>query len=111
MRTNQVEFIEPEEFIYQVLEESPQAYLYHIIVIESYLPQIHLFQMAQIFSAIAKPVTISEAYKDFEDVFYTKNAGHLPVHKDHDHAIDLVDDKELLYGHIYSLSKNELSIL
>ena len=44
----------------------------------------------------------------FEDVFL---AGHLPPHKDHDHAIGLVDGKQPLYGPIYSLSENELSIL
>ena len=33
------------------------------------------------------------------------------LHKDHDHAIDLVDDKQPPYGPIYSLSENELSIL
>ena len=67
--------------------------------------------MAQISSATAKPVTIPEAYKDFEDVFSTKKTGHLPLHEDYNHAIDLVDDKQPSYGPIYSLSKNELSIL
>ena len=67
--------------------------------------------MDQIFSATAELVTIPKAYKDFEDVFSTENSGHLPMHKDHDHAIDLVDDKQLSYGPIYSLSENELSFL
>ena len=67
--------------------------------------------MAQICSTTAKTVIISEAYNDFEDVFSTKKAGHLPLHEDHDHAIDLVDDKQQPYGPIYSFSKNELSIL
>lgn len=33
------------------------------------------------------------------------------MHEDHDHAINLVDDKHPPYGPIYSLCKNELSIL
>ena len=33
------------------------------------------------------------------------------MHEDHDHAIDLVEDKQQPYGPIYSLSKNELFIL
>lgn len=38
-----------------------------------------------------------------------ENASHLPPHEDHDHAIDLVDGKQLSYGPIYSLSENKLS--
>ena len=109
--TNRVELIEPEDVIQQVLEESAQAYLCHVIMIEGCPPQVHLSRIARISSATTEPVKIPEAYNDFEDVFSTKNAGHLPVHEDHDHAIDLVDDKQPPYGPIYSLSENELSIL
>lgn len=80
-------------------------------MIEDCLAQVYLFQMAQIFSITAKPIIISKAYKDFENVFFIKNASYLPVHEDHDQVIDLVNDKQPLYDLIYSLSKNELSIL
>ena len=62
-------------------------------MIKDCLLQVHPSQMAQISSATAKPVTISKVYKDFENVFSTEKADHLPLYKDHDHAIDLVDDK------------------
>ncbi len=67
--------------------------------------------MARILAATSETVTLPEEYKDFDNVFSTENAGHLPFHKDHDHAIDLVDGKQRSYGPIYSLSENELSIL
>lgn len=66
--------------------------------------------MAQIYSTTAKTITIAEAYKNFENLFSTKNASYLPLHEDHNDAIDLVDNKYPPYSLIYSLSKNELSI-
>lgn len=38
------------------------------------------------------------------------NAGYLPMYKDYDHAINLVDNKQLFYDISYRLSENELSI-
>lgn len=58
--------------------------------------------MAQIFSITAKPITIFEAYKDFEDMFSTKNTSHLSVHEDYNHIIDLINNKQSSYGPIYS---------
>ncbi len=67
--------------------------------------------MAQILTATTKTVALLEVYKDLGDVFSNKNASHLPIHEDHDHAIDLIDGKQPPYGPIYSLSENELPIL
>ena len=43
-------------------------------------------------------------------MFLVKNTGYLPLHKDHDHVINLVDGKQLFYGPIYSLTENKISI-
>lgn len=80
-------------------------------MLEASPPEVHLLRKAQIFTITAKTVTLPNTYKDFEDVFSVENAAHLPLHKDHDHAINLVDGKQPLYGPIYNLSENELSIL
>ena len=42
MTIYRVELIEPENFIQQVLEESAQAYLCHVIMIEASPHQVHL---------------------------------------------------------------------
>ena len=109
--TNRVEIINPEDFIQQVLHESAPAFICHVVMIESCPLEVHPSRIAQIAAATTEPVIIPEAYKDFEDVFSTKNASQLPPHEDHDHAIDLVDGKQPPYGPIYSLSENELSVL
>lgn len=68
-------------------------------------------QIVQISSTSAEPMTIPKAYKDFENVISIQNTSYLPMYKDYDYAIDLIDDKQLFYSPIYSLSKNEPSIL
>ena len=85
--------IEPKKFIQQVLEKFAQAYLCYVIIIEDCLPQVHQSRITQISSTTAKLISIPKAYKDFEDVFFTKNTSYIPVHKDHDHIINLVDNK------------------
>lgn len=74
-------------------------------------PEVQPLRRAQICSTIAQTIILLETYKDFEDVFLVKNAGHLSPQKNHDHAIDLVDGKQPLYGLIYNLSENKLFIL
>ncbi len=66
--------------------------------------------MVQISATTSEIVTQPEVYKDFEDVFSTKNACHLPLYEDLDHTIDLIDDKQLSYKLIYNFSQNKLSI-
>lgn len=52
--------------------------------------------MAQISAVTAKTITLPKGYKEFEDVFSTENASHLPFHQDHDHGIDFIDSKKPL---------------
>lgn len=56
-------------------------------------------------------MTLSETYKNLEDVFLLKNAGPLLQYKNHDHVIDLVDCKQSFYRPIYILLENKLFIL
>ena len=57
-------------------------------------------------------IKIPSKYADFADVFSLKLVAELPKHtRIHDHAIELVDDWQLSYGLIYSLSLVELKIL
>ena len=48
---------------------------------------------------------------NFKDAFFAANTGYLSFNKDHKNNIDLVDNKKPPYRLIYSLSKNEMSIL
>ncbi len=76
--------------------------------------EVHLSKKAQIayLKADETPTKVPSKYADFADVFSLKLAAELPVHtRINDHAIELVDDWQLLYVPIYSLGPMELEIL
>ncbi len=80
-------------------------------MIEGCFFQVYHSQIAQISAAISKTITLPKVYKGFEDIFSTDNASHLPISEEPDRGIVLIDGKQPPYRPIYSLSKNELSIL
>ncbi len=58
------------------------------------------------------PSKVLDKYADFADVFSPKLATELPEHTGiNDHAIKLVDNRQPLYGPIYSLGSVELETL
>lgn len=57
-----------------------------------------------------KPI-IPKAYEEFRDVFSEEKANVLSEYGKHDHAIDLMNDRQPSYGLMYSLSETELTIL
>ena len=76
--------------------------------------KIHLLKMVQITYLKANKALIEVFcnYTDFAEVFLSKLVIKLPKHlKINNYAIELVDDKQLLYGAIYSISLVELKIL
>ena len=105
MTTNRVDLIEPEDFINQVLEESVPAYVCHVTMIESCLPQVQFFWMAQISIATTETVTLPEAYPDLEDVFSAENAGHLPIHVDQNHVIHFIIGNNIFMGSLTAYPK------
>lgn len=59
-----------------------------------------------------KKVTIFSEYIDYIDVFLPDSAAELPKHTGiNNHFISLIDDKQPLYGLIYSLELIELETL
>ncbi len=59
-----------------------------------------------------RPLPIPSEYTDFADDFLPKLAAELLEHtRINDHAIELVDDRQPLYGPIYSLGPVELETL
>lgn len=63
------------------------------MMIDDAFPKMYLEQKAQIISTTTKTITISQSNKSFKDMFSVKNADNLPPHKDHDHAVNLDDEK------------------
>ncbi len=68
-------------------------------------------QIAQL-KADEAPTKVPSEYADFADVFSPKLATELPEYTGiNDHAIELVDDRQLPYGPIYNLGPVELETL
>ena len=54
---------------------------------------------------------IPAKYQAFTEVFLKKKVNKLPVHRTHNHAINLKGTRDLPFGPLYNLSGNELKVL
>ena len=50
-------------------------------------------------------------YEEFSKIFSKKKVNELPMHRMHDHSIELKGSGNLLFELLYSLSENELKVL
>lgn len=80
-------------------------------MIESHIAKVYLSQIVQILLATTKIVSLSKTHKIFEDIFLWEKSGHFLLHKNYEHVIDFIDNKQSSYRQIYILSKNKLSIV
>ena len=60
---------------------------------------------------IEMPKELPWQYRDYKSVYKGQYADKLPPHRSFDHAINMVEGKELPWGPIYALSKKELEVL
>ena len=75
---------------------------------------VHPFRRPQISDLIAEeaPTKVPAKYSDYADLFSLDLASKLPKHTEiNDHAIELVEGQQPLYGPIYSLRLIELETL
>ena len=110
--TRQVELIGKKEFAIATLDPEHKAFVVHVAALNvDSGDKVHSLRRAQIahLKADEAPTKIPSEYVDFADVFSPKLAAELSEHTGiNDHAIELVDDWQLLYGPIYSLRPVEL---
>ncbi len=113
--TRQVKLIGEKEFAIVVLDLDHEAFVVHIAALSVNLgDKVHPSRKAQIAhlktdEALTK---VPSKYANFADIFSPKLVVELPEHtRINNHAIELVDDQQLLYGLIYSLEPVELEIL
>lgn len=77
------------------------------------LDNVHSLNRAQItyLKADKASTEIPNKYRDFEDVFSPKLAAKLLEHSVNNHVIELVNDRQLFYGLIYSLGPVKVKTL
>ena len=109
--TKRIKLINKKKFAKAALDENSETFVIYVASF-NLVPRIHPDRKAKIAFLLTKEVKILDKYSDFIDVFLEKKALVLPKRtKLNEYAINLEDDKQPLYGPIYSLGPVELETL
>ena len=103
-----------EEFAATALDSEYKVFVVYVVTLSvDFGDEMHLSKGAQIayLKADEAPTEVPNEYSDFADVFSPKLAAELPEHGISNHSIELIDDQQPPYGHIYSLGSVKLEIL
>ena len=122
LTTRYVELVSKKEFVAVVLNPVHEIYVVYIGSVSSVaLPSfssfklhIHISHKPQISNLIAEEAfrKVLNKYINFADIFTLNLVSKLLEHTEiNDHTIELVDDRQLPYGSIYSLGLVELETL
>ena len=100
--TRRVEIINKKEFAAAALNADNKTFMMHVAALaEPTTIPIYPSHQAQVVALMSKETRIPAEYSDFSNVFSSDSAAELPEHTGiNDHSIDLLDDKQLLYGPI-----------
>ena len=111
--TRRVEIIDKWEFAAAALNADDETFMVHIATLaEPTTMPIHPSRQAQVATLTSEETGIPAEYSDFSNVFSSDSAAELPEHTGiNDHPIDLLDNKQLPYGPIYSLGPVKLEML
>ena len=111
--TRRVEIIDKREFTVTALNTNNKTFVIHIVALaEPITMLIYPSCQAQVTVLTSKETGIPAKYSDFSNVFFSDSAAELSEHtRINDYFINLLDDKQVPYGPIYSLGPVELEIL
>ena len=118
--TKRIELMGKKEFAAAALDLEHATYILHIKSVSfdtspsSFPLNVYPFRRPQISGLIAEkaPPKVLAKYSNFADVFSLDLASKLSEHtRINDHAIELIDGQQPLYGPIYSLGPVELETL
>ena len=109
--TKRVELINKKEFAKAALDKNSETFLIYVASL-NVTPGIYLNKAAQIALFLTEKVMILDKYLDFVNIFLEEKVLVLPERiKLNEHAINLEDSKQPLYGPIYSLGLVKLETL
>ena len=111
--TRRVKIIDKREFVVVALNTNDGTFVVHVAALAkpTTIP-IYSSCQAKVTALTSEETGILAEYSDFSNVFSLDSAAKLPEHtKINDHPIDLLNNKQTLYGPIYSLGRVELEIL
>ncbi len=112
LTTSRVELIDKREFAKVALDENSETFVVYVATLETTM--IHPSRVAQI-AALQwdkAPIEIPAEYFDYVDVFSSDLVMELPENtRINEHAIELIEEKQLPYVLIYALHLVELETL
>ena len=106
-----LEVLSPQEFAETITKESRVYALLVLDVDVSKGPRVHALKTdaSRAEPDINTAPKLPDELKEYEDVFSTEEAGHLPSHEGRDHAIETTAEPP--FGPLYNLSNTELAEL
>ena len=111
--TRRVEIIDKREFVVAALNLDGETFVVYVLALaEPTTVPIHPFCQAKVAALTSEETRIHAEYSNFSNVFSSDSVAELPEHTGiNNHSINLLDDKQLRYGPIYSLGLVELEML
>ena len=108
-----MEIIDKREFAAAALNADDKTFVVHVAaLVEPTTMPIHPSCQAKVAALTSEETRIPAEYSNFSNVFSSDSAAELPEHTGiNDHPIDLLDNKQLPYGPIYSLGPVKLEML
>ena len=118
--TKRVQLVDPKEFVIAALDADSKLFMVHVAIKMCEKMPVHFERQAQIQDKAQVGALLLEKaftkvlaeYSDYSNVFSAENAAELPKNTEmNEHAIELEEDKQPLFGPIYSLGPVELETL
>ena len=111
--TRRVEIIPKRKITVAALNVDDETFVMHVAaLVKSIIMLIYLSYKALVATLISKEIGILAKYSDFSNVFSSDSAAELLEHtRINYHSINLLNNKHLPYGPIYSLGPMELETL
>ena len=108
-----VEIIDKREFVVVAPNADSKIFVVHVMaLIKPTTMPIYSSYQVQVAVLISQETGIPTEYSDFFEVFSSDSMAQLAKYtRINNHSIDLLDDKQPLYGTIYSLEPVELEML
>ena len=110
--TQKVEIIDKKEFTTAILNEDNEIFVVHMVALSIVDSNIHPSWHTQITLLEIKKVIIPSKYANYTNIFSPDFVAELLKYTGiNNHLTNLIDNKQPLYGLIYSLEPVELKIL
>ena len=112
--TKRVQIVNPKEFVMMALNVNSKTFVMHVAIREREEMPMYSKKQAQVRALLfdEAPTEVSAEYSDYSDVFLAENIAELLENtRMNEHAIELEEGKQPLFGAIYSLGPVELETL